>query len=78
MIHAPPQVTPSIFLFLRLGRARVLEYFRVRYDLVQKGGIREYRIIHFCEFSLVSQLFDESLVFARERENVFAPAIITS
>jgi len=69
---------PSILLFLRLGRATtVLEYFRVGHDLIQKGGIREDCIVYFCKLPLEAQLFDESLVFARERENVLATAIVS-
>jgi hypothetical protein len=76
MIQTFPEIT-SIHLFLHLGRASVLEYRRVGHDLIQKGGIREDRVVYFCELLLVAQLFDESLVFARERENIFATAIIT-
>lgn len=76
MIQTFPEIT-SIHLFLHLGRASVLEYRRVGHDLIQKGGIREDCVVYFCELLLVAQLFDESLVFARERENIFATAIIT-
>jgi hypothetical protein len=76
MIQVFPKIT-SIYPFLQLGRASVLEYRRVSHDLIQKGGIREDRVIYFCELLLVAQLFDESLVFAREHEYIFATAIIT-
>lgn len=76
VIQVFPKITP-ILLFLQLGRASVLEYRRVGHDLIQKGGIREDRVVYFCELLLVAQLFDEGLVFARERENIFATAIIT-
>lgn len=74
------QVFPKILSFLpfvQLGRASVLEYRGVGHDLTQEGGIREDRVVYFCELLLVAQLFDENLVFARERENIFATAIIT-
>jgi hypothetical protein len=76
MIQVFPKIA-SILLFLQLGRANVLEYRRVSHDLTQKGGIREDRVVYFCELLLVAQLFDESMVFARERENIFATAIIS-
>jgi len=76
MIQVFPNIT-SILPFLQLGRASVLEYRRVRHDLIQKSGIRENRVVYFCELLLVAQLFDESLIFAREHENIFATAIIT-
>jgi len=41
------------------------------------GGVREDRVVYFCELLLIAQLFDENLIFARERENIFAAAIIT-
>lgn len=75
MIQCFPKIA-SILLFLQLGRANVFEYRRVCHDLVQKGGIREDRVVYFCELLLVAQLFDKSLVFARELENIFATAII--
>lgn len=72
-----PQTISILCLRLRLGRrATVFEYLRVGHDLIQKRGIREDRIVHFCELSLVAQLFDESLVLTWECENVFAAAII--
>lgn len=71
-----PKIT-SIVPFLQLGRASIFEYCRVGDDLLQKGGIREDRVVYFREFLLVAQIFDESLVFAREREYIFATAIIT-
>jgi hypothetical protein len=64
-------------ILIRLQRAAVLEYLRIGYDLIQKGGVREDRIVHLCKLSLVAQLFDECLVFARESENIFAAAIVT-
>ena len=76
MIQVFPEIT-SILPFLQLGRACVLEYRRVGHDLFQKGGIREDRVIYFCELLLVAQLVDESLIFTREDENIFATAIIT-
>jgi hypothetical protein len=76
MIQVFPKIT-SILLFLQLGRASVLEYRRVGHDLIQKGGIRKNSVIYFCKLLLIVQLFDENLVFARERENIFATAIIT-
>jgi hypothetical protein len=76
VIQVFPKIT-SILLFLQLRRASVLEYRRVGHDLIQKGGIREDRVVYFCELSLVAQLLDKTLVFARERENIFATAIIT-
>jgi hypothetical protein len=68
----------SVLPFLQLRRTSVLEYRRVGHDLVQKGGVREDRVVYFCELLLVAQLFDESLVFAWEHENIFATAIIPS
>jgi hypothetical protein len=47
MIQVFPKIT-SIPPFLQLGRASVLEYSRVGHDLIQKGGIREDRIVYFC------------------------------
>ena len=76
MIQVFPKIT-SILLFFQLGRASVLEYRRVGHDLIQKGGIREDRVVYFCEPLLIAQLFDENLVFARKRKNIFATAIIT-
>ena len=76
MTRVCPNIT-SVLLFLQLGRASVLEYRRISHNLIQKGGICEDRVVYFCELLLVAQLFDESLVFARERENIFATAIIT-
>jgi len=76
VIQVFPKIT-SILLFLQLGRASVLEYRRVGHDLIQKGNIREDRVVYFCELLLIAQLFDENLIFARERENIFAAAIIT-
>jgi hypothetical protein len=76
MIQVFPK-TVSFLSFLQLGRASVLEYRRVGHDLTQEGGIHEDRVVYFCELLLVAQLFDENLVFARERENIFATAIIT-
>jgi hypothetical protein len=76
VIQVFPKIT-SILLFLQLGRASVLKYRRVGHDLIQKCGIREDRVVYFCELLLVAQLLDKTLVFARERENIFATAIIT-
>lgn len=77
MIQVFPKITSDLLLFLQLGRVSVLEYRRVGHDLIQKSGIREDRVVYFRELLLVSQLFDENLIFARERENIFATAIIT-
>jgi hypothetical protein len=52
------------------------EYFRVSHDLVQEGGVREYRVVHLRELSFEAQSIDERLVFAREREHVFATTIV--
>jgi hypothetical protein len=76
MIQFSPKIA-SFLPFLQLGRASVLKNRRVGHDLTQKGGIREDRVVYFCELLLVAQLFDENLVFAQERENIFATAIIT-
>ena len=79
--QAFPQTIPILLrlLHFRLGRrATILEYLRVDHDLIQKRGIREDRVVHFCELSFIAQLFDESLVLTWECENVFAAAIITS
>ena len=54
----------------------VFEYCRVGDYLVQKGGVREYRVVHFHELLLVAQFIDHGLIFERERENVFATAIV--
>jgi hypothetical protein len=76
LIQALPKIIP---ILLRLGRAAVVfEYLRVGDYLVQKGGIREYRVVYFCELLLVAQLFDEGLVLTREGENIFATAIVAS
>jgi hypothetical protein len=74
LIQAFPNIVP---ILLRLGRAAVFEYLRVGYYLVQKGGIREDRVVHFCELLLVAQLVDEGLVLTRECENIFATTIVT-
>jgi len=44
----------------------VFEYFRIGHYLLQKGGVREYRVVHFRELSFVAYLVDEGLVFTRE------------
>lgn len=77
MIQVFPKISSDLLLFLQLGRVSVLEYRRVGNDLIQKGGIREDSVVCFRELLLVAQLFDESLVFAREREDIFTTAIIT-
>ena len=46
------------------------------HNLVQKGGVREYRVVHICKLSFVAQSIDEVLVFTRERENIFATTIV--
>jgi hypothetical protein len=53
MIQVFPQIS-TILPFLQLGWASVLEYRRVGHDLLQKGGIREDRVVYFCEFLLVA------------------------
>lgn len=53
MIQVFPQIIPILPL-LQLGRASVLEYRWVGYDLIQKGGIREDRVVYFCELLLVA------------------------
>ena len=76
LIEALPKINS---ILLRLGRAAVVfEYLRVGHYLVQKGGIREDRVVYFCELLLVAQLFNESLVLAREGEKIFATAIVAS
>lgn len=46
------------------------------HDLVQKGGVREYRVVRLCELSLVAQSIDQVLVFAGEGENIFATTVV--
>jgi hypothetical protein len=53
MIQVCPKIT-SIIFFLQLGWASVLEYRRVGHNLIQKGGIREDRVVYFCELLLVT------------------------
>jgi hypothetical protein len=53
MIQVFPQIIPILPL-LQLGRASVLEYRWVGHDLIQKGGIREDRVVYFCELLLVA------------------------
>lgn len=75
----PIQTLPNPVLALALVPLLprvVFEYFRVGDDLVQKGGVREYRVVHFHELPLVAQFVDHGLIFERERENVFATAVV--
>ena len=52
LIEALPKINS---ILLRLGRAAVVfEYLRVGHYLVQKGGIREDRVVYFCELLLVA------------------------
>jgi len=44
---------PNITLSFILARA-VFKYFRVGHDLVQKRGVREDRVVYFCELLLVA------------------------